>query len=590
MKSFFILLIFIFSFSTLYSYTTVGTDSTIDILTWNIEFFPKSNANTIAEVRKIVTDLQVDLIAVQEIASVESFNTLIGELPGWKGRLSSHTYSDGTYQKVGILYREAVITVNDAQLILSNYWYDLPRPPMEFSLTAVENDQTFDFQFIVLHLKARSDQESENRRRESIRLLKNYIDQKLASSEEQDFIVAGDYNDQLEDPLPTPNVFTLLIQDSTNYTFLTMPLAGIVGSYIGWSSASLIDHIMVTSDALEEYGQAGAAKVLFLDEQNSQYENIVSDHRPVLAQFAFTNQSPEKPVHSIAQIQQQFNQLIGQTVTVRGVITLGAGILHPTSTIAYIQDESGSGINIYKSGSIVTDLQKGAYAEVTGIVYNYNGLHEIKHQTHRIISTGHDLPKPVVIPTADVAETNDQGRWVQIMGRITSINGSEDGIMLVDDGSGAGKIFFDADASLDISAFQKNDSIKITGVKSVYDDSGEVIPGYQSDIQSWSLDVSNLSPSGKPPSIFRLNNYPNPFNAGTIIFCQLPHGTQATLWVSNILGQQVAKLCDCFLAAGTHQFTWNGDANSGEVLNSGVYFLQLNTGKIVLNRKILLLK
>jgi len=46
-----------------------GAGSTLEIMTWNIENFPKNGQNTIDQIVAIMDTLDVDLIAVQEIAA-----------------------------------------------------------------------------------------------------------------------------------------------------------------------------------------------------------------------------------------------------------------------------------------------------------------------------------------------------------------------------------------------------------------------------------------------------------------------------------------------------------------------------------------
>ena len=85
MKTFFKKLFLIFSFLPLIlfgQYQQAGTDSTFDILTWNIEWFAKNGQSTIDEVEQIISDLQGDLIAVQEISSIADFNQLVSQLSG----------------------------------------------------------------------------------------------------------------------------------------------------------------------------------------------------------------------------------------------------------------------------------------------------------------------------------------------------------------------------------------------------------------------------------------------------------------------------------------------------------------------------
>ncbi len=88
-----------------------------------------------------------------------------------------------------------------------------------------------------------------------------------------------------------------------------------------------------------------------------------------------------------------------------------------------------------------------------------------------------------------------------------------------------------------------------------------------------------------PNDIKLYQNFPNPFNPSTRIKYTLPQGTDVTLRVMNILGQQVAVLMKGFQNAGTYEIQFNG-----EQMSSGVYFVQLIAGNVSKVRKIVLLK
>ena len=57
-----------------------GSFSTLDILSWNIENFPKNGNITINLLSNIIQGLNVDIIALQEIEGLASFNDLIESL------------------------------------------------------------------------------------------------------------------------------------------------------------------------------------------------------------------------------------------------------------------------------------------------------------------------------------------------------------------------------------------------------------------------------------------------------------------------------------------------------------------------------
>lgn len=263
--------------------TAAGSKQTFEIASWNIEHFPKAGSNSIKDVKALIKQLDVDMFGVEEISDSSALNSMLTDLPGWKAVLSSDRYSDGSYQKTGILYKSSFISVSNAHNIFEDDSYAFPRPP----LTAfVEVKDTvgvkFDFNIIVLHLKAFSGTSNEERRRAAIDQLHTYILSEIAAGGDSDFIVLGDWNDQLNDP-QAENVFQTILDDSTNFTFLTAALKGQY-SYISNSYNSLIDHILITADARAEFS-AGQTEVLYLDDILPFYPNEVSDHRPVVSIF-----------------------------------------------------------------------------------------------------------------------------------------------------------------------------------------------------------------------------------------------------------------------------------------------------------------
>lgn len=85
-------------------------------------------------------------------------------------------------------------------------------------------------------------------------------------------------------------------------------------------------------------------------------------------------------------------------------------------------------------------------------------------------------------------------------------------------------------------------------------------------------------------------NYPNPFNAETIIPFELTEAADVTLTVFNLSGQGVADLVQGFRLAGTYHARWDGRGEDGHHLASGTYLLRLQTGTLTQTRKLLLLR
>jgi endonuclease/exonuclease/phosphatase family metal-dependent hydrolase len=258
-----------------------GEDETLEIAAWNIENFPLRGQTTVDLVTAIIRDLEIDIFAVQEIGDTSAFRQVVRSLDGYAGRYSSDTY--GTwYQKTGVIYRKAVVTVSNLKQLYADDSYAFPRPPIEVEVTASHNGKIFDFKLIVLHLKASGGSTNTDRRRRACQLLRQYMDSQIAGSQEKDFIVAGDWNDELDDR-PEQNAFNAFI-DNPDYEFLTWLLVGDPQSVSYPSSGRLIDHILVSEDALDEHYQ-GSVTTLRLDDELSTYLSQVSDHRPVMAKF-----------------------------------------------------------------------------------------------------------------------------------------------------------------------------------------------------------------------------------------------------------------------------------------------------------------
>jgi hypothetical protein len=93
------------------------------------------------------------------------------------------------------------------------------------------------------------------------------------------------------------------------------------------------------------------------------------------------------------------------------------------------------------------------------------------------------------------------------------------------------------------------------------------------------------------PETYRLlPNYPNPFNASTVIEFQLPQQTRVMLAVYDLRGRLVRTLVEGVLPAGRHRTSWNGSSATGEPVASGIYLYRLRTPTEILTGRMLLLK
>ncbi|MBN2092687.1 FG-GAP repeat protein, partial [candidate division KSB1 bacterium] len=90
---------------------------------------------------------------------------------------------------------------------------------------------------------------------------------------------------------------------------------------------------------------------------------------------------------------------------------------------------------------------------------------------------------------------------------------------------------------------------------------------------------------------FILNqNFPNPFNATTVIEYQLSKPELIDLAIYNTLGQRIKTLVASNQEAGTYKITWEGTDIQGISVPSGVYFFKLISKEQTQMRKMILMR
>ena len=258
-----------------------GTDSTFEIVTWNIQNFPKEDMITADYVVQIIMAIDADVFALQEIESSNYFDYVIDELNeidslyNWDGyKANSNNFGNLAY-----IYKNDFVEVDSIYEIYQDDWYAFPRCPLVFELTYEEHELVI----IDNHLKAGGESEDEDRREEASQKLQAFIDSTYSDFE---VILVGDLNDDISEPQNT-NVFWNFISQPESYLFADMEIAE--GSSSNWSYPtwpSHLDHILITNELFDEFSLPSAViQTLKIDNYleggwNEYYENV-SDHRPV---------------------------------------------------------------------------------------------------------------------------------------------------------------------------------------------------------------------------------------------------------------------------------------------------------------------
>ena len=257
----------------------VGRADSVDIATWNIENFPKQSF-TPSVMADMITSLRLDLVAVQEIEDSTGFTELVERLDDHDAVLSTHTYGTGEYQKIGLIYNTNILAVTDAKLIFTSEGYNFPRPPLQATVTVDDGvHPVFDFIVIAIHLKAGTDYEDRERRKDAMVLLENYVTQLVDGSSDDEVIVLGDFNEVLTDSQGLAVMAPWLVA-ADNYLIHTQPLADADG--VSWLPGDMILDHAISTPALNAEFAGSSARIPDLDSQYNSYEPNVSDHLPVV--------------------------------------------------------------------------------------------------------------------------------------------------------------------------------------------------------------------------------------------------------------------------------------------------------------------
>jgi len=262
-----------------------GTDETLDIITWNIENFPKQDNITLDYLAELIDSLNVDIIAMQEIGSESDFLNLVNKLEGWEGDRTSGTYG------LAYLYKSELV-INDLSQISELNNYNLSRTPYMLEIKWHEQN----IYIINNHYKCCGNGTIENiysdeeyRRQQACTLTKDYID---SNFDNKNVILLGDFNDELNDTDST-NVFKIFINNPDKYKFVDMNIAygsSANWSYPGWPSH--LDHILITNELFDEFENSrSTVQTIHIEDYFeggwNEYDNYISDHRPVALSLKF---------------------------------------------------------------------------------------------------------------------------------------------------------------------------------------------------------------------------------------------------------------------------------------------------------------
>jgi len=252
---------------------TPGNSSSFEIVTLNLQSFPKAGYPSVMVVRDLIERINPDVIALQEMTTETDFNNLVEELSGWEGRFYP-VYND--IWNLAYLFKTSEVAIDDTKtrVILSGDSYAFPRAPFEIFIS--HKTLNISAYLINIHLKCCSGAKNEARRKDASEKLDNYIE---TTRPADPVIILGDYNDIIIGENSSTNVFYNFVSAPSEYRFTDMDIAK--GSLLWWSYPyypSHIDHILVTN---ELFSRIDTTLVLKPDSCYAEYFDNISDHRPV---------------------------------------------------------------------------------------------------------------------------------------------------------------------------------------------------------------------------------------------------------------------------------------------------------------------
>ena len=85
-----------------------GDDASLEIATWNIELFPKNDQTTVDYISDIISLMDLDILAIQEVDDTVMFSQMLDELPLYSGYYESSWFAGLAY-----IYKTESIEIND---------------------------------------------------------------------------------------------------------------------------------------------------------------------------------------------------------------------------------------------------------------------------------------------------------------------------------------------------------------------------------------------------------------------------------------------------------------------------------------------
>jgi endonuclease/exonuclease/phosphatase family metal-dependent hydrolase len=274
-----------------------GTDTFLDVITWNIKFFNQRDPERVKTITSIMSELNADMFVLQEI-EFGSLDPVAESLTRSGAGLYKAVYgTTGGDQRVAFLYdMEWVRASQDVEELFSDDSPTIgskavfPRLPLHAKFVARHDEEPFDFHMVGVHLKSQRGGGGDQRS-EAAKHLASWL---IRGTTDEDAIIAGDWNA----PSDRPEWEPIRELEEANLVRFAAWNPNREASHLAKSGrGTRLDFIVTTAAAAGAVKVEGTEVIEFnqlLDERRADILptliDKISDHLPVVSRFFFRDE------------------------------------------------------------------------------------------------------------------------------------------------------------------------------------------------------------------------------------------------------------------------------------------------------------
>jgi endonuclease/exonuclease/phosphatase family metal-dependent hydrolase len=286
--------------------------STLDVISWNVEFFGASYASGPADkdlqesnVKKLMRYFNADIYGLLEVVDTMRLRRLVDSLGNTEfgyvvaPYCSNNTTGTGASwtsgQKQAYIYRKSIFSNVSTRGIMRNSsaaytnWAS-GRFPFLLTATVTIDGISKNLNFILLHGKAGTTADDFNKRQAAANELKDTLDAYFSTAST---LIIGDYNDALNTsiyPGSSVSSYNTIVADSTDadhYKSITLPL-GAAGQTSMINFPNVIDNHIISNEVVPFYvlGSAQIRTDVTTVVPNYVTAHNTSDHYPVFSKYS----------------------------------------------------------------------------------------------------------------------------------------------------------------------------------------------------------------------------------------------------------------------------------------------------------------